>query len=192
MDALVEDQLTRTREYDVVIKCHQPGPGTREAIAEGRVQNIFTHRDPRDAAASALRVGIVQSIDQIVAILESHQSTYLAYLDGPTLCVPYAEAASGDVRGVERIARYLGFSPEPDALSSLAETLGMEPTRRRASMLTDEDLEERYPHERGTLLHRNHVTNGATGSWREELTPAQARRIERTLAPFFAGFGYDR
>lgn len=190
MDDGLDDLLTSSDEHDVIIKCHQPGPRTRAAIFEGTIHNIFTHRDPRDAAASALEVGIVESLDQILAILELHQSTYLAYVDGPTLCIPYQEAVVDDRAGIRRIADYVGHPQSPAQLEALADALGMEQTRARASKLTEEDFEERYPHERETLLHRNHITDGRIGRWRDALTSEQASRIERALAPFFAGFGY--
>lgn len=125
-----------------------------------------------------------------MAVLEMHQSTYLAYVEGPTLCVPYAQAVADDLVGARRIADYVGHPRSSEQLKALADALGIEKTRARASKLTEEDFEERFPHERETLLHRNHITDGRTGWWRDVLTSAQASQIEQVLAPFFAGFGY--
>lgn len=193
MDARLDGLLDSSNDADVVIKCHHPGSRTLRAIADGTIRNVFTHRDPRDATASVLRVGgIVDDVDQFVGVLASHLSAHLSYAHGPSLCIPYSEAMDDGTTGVRRIAEFLDCTLDADELEVLCTTLGMEQTRRRAASLTEDDLERDFAHERETLLHINHVTDGRTGTWRNELTPEQARHVEQTLAPFFSTFGYPR
>ena len=168
-----------------VAKVHDPDPRLDNAGGYDPrfTRFVYAYRDVRDAIASHLQKitdagepGI--PADELGAVVRARMLEPWAYftLMQGTLVSRY-ETMIGDVAGeVRRIADHCEIETDDETIQSIADGLDLSAQRRyiaSRSWGSDEAWDAR------TLLHRNHVRDGRIGKFREVLSPAQLRAVER-------------
>lgn len=190
VDALVERGAAKGRP--LLIKCHIPGLDTIAAMAAGRVVNIYTYRDPRDAAASISRTfgtsfkGAARWVHR-----------WLVYLDRvagkpATVGIAYPRIGAEPETVVAELAVVLGVELKAGAAAEIADALRRDRMRRRAGRSSGK---VRYvhgiAHDTDTLLTEHHIPHEAESDWRVHLTPAQARFTSWLWRDWLARFGIE-
>lgn len=208
IDALrprVFEMLACERKEPMLCKVHDPWgytPGGEPLFPPAVTRAaVYIVRDPRDVAVS-LSHHLGYSLGDAIAFMDSPppvQSTpqrqlevqwvswqqhVESWLDAPgirVLTVRYEEMIA-DMRAVlARVAAFLGWSAEPQAIAAAVEATGFE--RLRAA-------EERQGFGEKPLRMERFFRRGEAGAWSAVLTCEQAARIERNHGRAMARLGY--
>jgi hypothetical protein len=178
-----------------VMKAHVIAPGTRRLIARGKIANVFTIRDPRDAMSSMLRFGQEKSEKEKSFLLEYFCYVLkqgLAFLeDGHSLVIRYEEMVDDPAAKIRAIARYLGRPIGEQALSAAAQAAGVKRARAIVARLEAEAQPGEDHFDGHSQLHVGHLNGGTIGRWRDELDADFKARVEEAFAPYLAAYGYD-
>ncbi|MBF0371818.1 MAG: sulfotransferase domain-containing protein [Alphaproteobacteria bacterium] len=166
---------------------------------------IYMVRDPRDVAV-ALSFHLDLSLDETIAFMADpaaglfskttrlyrqfacplltwslHVESWLDTPDVRVLAVRYEDMVADLPAELGRVARFLGWSAEPEAVAAAIE--GSRFDRLRSE-------EERMGfYEKPPGMER-FFRRGEAGGWRDTLTPAQAARIERDHGAVMSRLGY--
>ncbi len=185
-----------------VIKSH-------EAFRPDYDRVVYLYRDPRDVAVSYFHHGkATGAVDGSLSLDEyakqfvnsepisgsgfgnwgEHVGSWFgAKEDDPKfLPVSYEAMVSAPEAELTRIANFLEISAEPDVLATAVE---------RASAAEMRRIEEagNIGHKRGKQKfdeNARFVRKAKAGSWRDELSPQAARRIEEAFGPLMEKLGY--
>lgn len=192
----VKAEQQQERLLRAVMKAHLVGPRTRKLIDAGKLRNVFTIRDPRDAMASMLLFGQEKTEEEkshLIAYFRAVLRQGLAFLnDGRTLVIRYEDMIADPRRQVGVIARYMGLDATGDLLDAVDAATGAESARAvvarlEAQAAPGEDLSDPV-----TQLHVTHLNTGEVGRWRRELPPAFVARLEQAFGRAMAAYGYGR
>ena len=198
-DRTLAGWLRQARERDLVMrgvmKAHVIGPRTRAGIARGRVGNVFTIRDPRDAMASMLLFGQEKSEAEKSDLIEAYRQVLdqgLAFLDdGHSLVVRYEEMVGDPRTQIRTIARYLHTQVTQADIAAIDAATG---TRNAAAVVArlEAEAEPGVDHfDAVTNLHVSHLHGGIVGRWRRELSPEFAARLQEAFGPYLQAYGYQ-
>ena len=163
----------------LLVKCHFPPPEARALAAEGRIKNLYTVRDPRDATASLMRTfgtGFKNSARQIERSLRLFEE--LEEKKG-SLIVSYGDIMDAPAAAISRIAEYLGLAVTPDEAQASAEALSRKRMRERVRSLEESGLKSFgiAKHDPVSLLTHEHLPGESPADWRRDLGRAQGRLL---------------
>jgi len=182
------------RSVIAVLKCHDPGRRTLRQIAEGRVRNVCTVRDPRDCLASMERFRPRRADQTIEQRIRNFQRA-LAMADGfrtdsRSLLLRYEELRARPLEFVQEIARHLGVACDLATAQAVERAAGAERSAAIADSLAGKGRGGRPAFDRQTQLHERHLDGGAIGRWREAFDADLQARLHLAFLPWLLGFGY--
>jgi hypothetical protein len=160
----------------LLVKCHIPGRRTVAAMKAGRVRNIYTYRDPRDAVAS-LRRTFGTSFRNSVRVIHR----WLRFVDDVaalevSLGIDYRQIETAPERAVAAVAETLGVELRPDRAAAIAAALGRDEMRKRATAGSGETARlASIEHDTVTGLTRNHIPHDEQSDWRRNLSVSEGR-----------------
>ena len=198
-DLTLAGWLRQAREQNLVLrgvmKAHVIGPRTRAAIARGRVGNVFTIRDPRDAMASMLLFGQEKSEAEKTDLIESYRQVLeqgLAFLgDGHSLVVRYEEMVGDPRAQIRAIAGYMHTQVTQAGIAAIDAATGTERAATVVARLETETPPGVDHFDPVTNLHVSHLHGGIVGRWRRELSPDFAARLQQAFRPYLQAYGYE-
>lgn len=193
---------TLFRTHDAWVKTSQGEP-LLSAVATASAVHLV--RDPRDIAVSFAEF-FDCSQDQAIALMadptyrlvfdpdapagpqlpitlldwSSHCLSWLSAEQVPRLLIRYEDVLADPVREFTRLAVFADLASTPEQVAAAVEAT-------RFDRLKERDRKEGFAF-RGD--GRSHFRVGRAGGWREALTPAQARRIEREHGEVMIRLGY--
>ncbi|MBT6203905.1 MAG: hypothetical protein HOI34_09395, partial [Rhodospirillaceae bacterium] len=177
-----------------VIKAHRIGPQTRKSIAVGRIRNVYTIRDPRDAMGSMLGFGPPKDAEERRSLLRYFSAVLeqgTAFLgDGKSLVIRYEEMVVDPPAQVRAIARHLDLGIGEDLIGKVHEATGVKRMQKIVDKLEAEAEGDEDKWDEKTQIHVSHLQGGEVGRWRRDLTPAFLEQVERTFEPWMSPFGY--
>ena len=179
----------------LLLKAHQPGPNTRQWIGQGKIANVFTLRDPRDALASMVKF-FPEKSDIDHRIWNSKHDLRLAeeFATGKcSLMLRYERVTADPQAGIRRIADFLRCEVTPEVVEEIDRATGVEAARKIADAVAAAQA-KRGPRARDpfTHIHAHHIQGGTIGRWRDELPLDVQRRLDEELGRWLEMFGYDR
>lgn len=186
-----------------VIKTHDGHDAFAEELRAGRARGVYSRRDLRDVAFSIMhKFGI--GFEEVIAPGGKLEECLAADRFWPSLpnvlCQSYERITADSTGAVKEIARHLGLSLADGEAEELADAFSIGKNRERAEALESElrgdgvDLSTRENQLRfdpGTLLHWNHLRDGAVGGWRRLATPQQRETLAEFCGSWLVEHGYE-
>ncbi len=188
------DKRLNGRSVRGVLKSHQVGDQTRQAIARGKIANVFTIRDPRDAMFSMMNFGAPKGEDELAHLIGLFRHVLdrgMAYLDdGVSMVVRYEDMTADPLAAVHAIARYMRLDPGERFLEKTHRATQVENLKKIVERLEAETPPGEDNVEPATQLHVDHFHGGESGRWRTDLPPEMQARLHRAFEPYLAAYGY--
>jgi Sulfotransferase domain len=183
----------KPRRSSLVIKSHNLDPFARELCAADAIKTIYTWRQPYDAAASCVQMFGFSVPDSIAALRNALRIWSFHRATNSACIVAYEEIVTEPFAAIERIADYLGLAIESAQLRGIAEEVSFERVRRYSNSLGQLEPARLARingsvFDRTTLLHQNHIRNGASGYGAALLGHARLNEIDVMLRE--EGFGF--
>lgn len=183
----------KPRFSNLVIKTHALDPLSRGLCATGAIKTIYTWRQPYDAVASCVQMFGLSVPDSIAALRNALRVWSFHRVTNSACIVAYEEIVAEPFAAIERIAAYLGLAIESAQLRGIAEEVSFERVRRYSNSLGELEPSRLAGingnvFDRATLLHQNHIRNGANGYGCGLLGPARLNKIDAMLRE--EGFGF--
>lgn len=180
-----------------VLKLHDYTTEVDLLRATGRTKGIYIYRDIRDVVVSWMRMQD-QSFEEIDArnIVDTCLANYAMWTQMDGVLISRYETVmetGGLLKEVTRIAAHLGVDLEDKIAESISQMFSLEQQRERI---------HQYNYERDgipigrtiynpkTSLHNNHINSGASGEWRDVLTPEQQELIIEWAGDWLKARGY--
>lgn len=177
-----------------VIKAHEPGRLTLRLVREGRIRNVYTLRDPRDAFASMERFlprRPDQSLDWRIANFQRFLALGSGFLaDGHSHVVRYEDMVGDPVGHIRAIAAYLDLPCDAATAAAVDAATGLQRGAGIVDGLAGMAVERKLAFDPHSLLHAGHFDGGTVGRWRQALDPDLQRRLNRAFLPWLLDFGY--
>lgn len=171
-----------------VVKVHDPKPDFERAADAQGMMYLYSYRDIRDAASSYIRKFGDQSPASLERITRGFVANHRWFTSRPHALVSRYETFTRDLETeTRRIADFLGAQIDAAAITSIASGHDPDAQRRRVA-----DFERRSDAtwDSATLLHRNHLGDGAIGKWRETLSPSHLDAVLRAAGGWLTEHGY--
>jgi len=176
------------REY-VLLKTHPYLPEfsdfARRLVDERRLIPVYVHRDLRDVVVSLLQfhAGMVNDAESIRSVVND-----MVRVDGLWRSIRWAHVSRYDVMMISGAVEALRIS------QSIGKEIDRSRAERIGGMFTKKKVEKMQPLEGRpdpeTMLHVNHIQNGQTGRWRNELKVEWVELIERIAGNWLIANGY--
>jgi hypothetical protein len=176
----------RPRSSQLVIKSHKLDPTSYDLCRSGAVKTIYTWRQPYDAVVSCLQIfGFsveywIKELRDSLRVWSFHQATDNACI------VSYESIMTRPIEEIARVGAYLGLTVSAEQLRQVAEEVSFERVRklgRQVGKLPESRLIKSggLVYDRDTLLHANHIRNGAMGFGSKVLTEDELSAIDAML-----------
>jgi hypothetical protein len=180
-----------------VFKAHVCTPALEEMANSGRAAVVYSYRDIRDVALSAMRKFSFDSLSQLLAAgwLQQAIVDYHKWTSMPALHVGRYEDFVSDVPKEARLINEFLASPlgESEA-TAIGREFSFERQLERTRTVrhpTDEtELADRSNFDEIHLLHHNHLDDGEVGKWRHGFSPAEQQDLHSMFAPWLKELGY--
>jgi hypothetical protein len=167
----------------LLLKSHTLDDLGRRMLWLGAVKAIYTYRDPLDAIPSYMRMFgtsfdvAFSAIRDSVELLRFHQGT------GNSCIVSYPSVIRSPFEAIRKVNEYLGLSADEESLARIAHETGiatMKNVADRIALAPPESLVRvnGFTYDRRTLLHKDHIRDGASGYGRAMLSSEQQHMIE--------------
>lgn len=185
---LVTPELTRKGAARSVVKVHSPCEPHERALDRDRVQMLYSYRDLRDSMASLIQKRGPLEPDAFAWNVRDALDSYAHFTRAGRVLISRYEDFTRDIAGeVERIGAFLGLSASASLRDELVRGLDLDAQRRRIASV---EWREGQAWDPGSLLHHNHIRDGAVGKWRTVLTPEQVATIHAMAGPWLVERGY--
>jgi hypothetical protein len=172
----------------LVIKCHGADDAGHRLIESGRCRQVYTYRDPREAAASGIAAFGHPLHDMIGMIRQSFQLLEFQLADGDPLLIAYRTLLDDPAGALAAVAAHLRLplgAPELGAVASRISRDALSAIATNIEAFDEGELhrDEKYLLHRATLIHRRHFRPPGAG-WDHVLSGDEAREVEEALAPW--------
>lgn len=183
----IRARLEEMREAEglYILKTHEPP--LEPAFYTNRVTLLFTHRDPRDIAAS-IRKKWNKRFDEILSDLDAMIDIHVQIADlERTLVQPYDRLYHALPEALNEIAIHLGTSLTSEARAGILqrnslETVSKHLAARRRNLILRflGRVSGRFRIDRKTNLHADHISEsgGRDGDWRRLFGTDEKRALE--------------
>ncbi len=182
---------------------HDITPAVERAAGLADNHAFFNYRDPRDVVCSQMRLhdadfdiacemtaNAFRLFDKVLAMPRVMLLPYPHVVDHPAALIYQMGLSMGflmDLGTVERIAAATSRDKHKKVMEAVPQGEGA----------SDEKVLKSFSGKRWVTMDRTHLINdrhiqsGATGRWRDELTPAQQDRVNRVFAHPIRMLGFD-
>lgn len=192
----VREQYSLTQGMKV-FKVHIYTPALADECRVRGAKVVYSYRDIRDVAVSAMRKFGMAFEDLVEAKwLDQAIADYWHWTKCPSVCVSRYEDFVGDVAGeAEKINRFLGMPLTFLDVGRLAEEFGIERQRTRMSKISELGGGSIMPKEivfdPVELIHYNHIYQGEVGGWRKYLLSNEQYLLTERFSVWLEENGYD-
>lgn len=185
---LVTPTLTRDGAPPSVVKVHSPSEPHERLLDQTRVRMLYSYRDLRDSMASLVQKRGDLGSDAFAWNVRDALDSYAHFTSATHVLTSRYEDFTRDISGeIDRIGAFLGLRPSPALRDELVEGLGLDAQRRRIASV---EWREGQAWDPRSLLHHNHIRDGAIGKWRTVLTPEQIATVHAMAGPWLVKMGY--
>lgn len=180
----------------VIIKVHSPAEGALELIKSGHVKNICTFRDPRDCVASRQRFEN-EPFEKSIQFITSNLKYINLYKQlGHTLFIRYEDMKKDELGHIKLIGNFMGTPLSDKQIQAIHGRTNADAIRSIANSLSEksdkEVLRDRsHRVDKVTHVHQNHVTDGRSGAWQEQLSKDEVQRVNSAFEKNLTFLGYE-
>jgi hypothetical protein len=189
-------QVVSQDRTHAVLKCHTLDAESLDWLKNNRhtIKFVYTFRDPREVAASALATFNMSLDDGLSAAEISLQFLSAQRAIGAVCVVPYSLIDQGRSGvAITALADYLELDLPASAISAVDDRCGRDSHRallERFATLPPSEIhrDERFTYHRPTQLHHNHFRASDAPRWENLLNEHQVQRaaqIVQSNAPLF-------
>jgi hypothetical protein len=180
-----------------VFKVHVYTPAFSKECNENGARVVYSYRDIRDVAVSAMRK-FDMSFGQLMEAkwLEQAIADYYHWTKCPLACIGRYEDFVGDISGeAEKINRFLGLPLTLQDISRLAEKFSVAQQLVQIQKIKEQNGSAIFPNEivfdPVELLHHNHIYQGKVGGWREILSDSEKMFLTDKFSVWLEENEYD-
>ena len=172
-----------------ICKLHHWDESLASLLRTNRAVAFYCSRDLRDVAVSAMR-----KFDITFENLWQEKWISDAVTQGERwLALPNVYSSSYELiiedleSEIRRMAQWIGIPIKPEEIASIAVAHSFKTQKLRAAKLA---TSAKITYDANSLLHPNHLDEGAVGGWRKILSKKQARVISEEFASWLEVRGY--
>ncbi len=177
-----------------LIKAHDLGPATLTGIRAGRIRNVYTVRDPRDALASMIRFWPPTPDNPFETYLGNFQRWLMQgetlMRSGTSLVIRYEDMMDDSAACIEAVARYLKLPERKQLIARVDAATSVESHRKIIDRIEEQAEDPDAAFDPTRQLHRRHIDSGEVGRWRRDLSQEQRRRAVVAFLPWLVSMGY--
>jgi len=180
-----------------VLKVHVYTPAFAKECMENGARVVYSYRDIRDIAVSAMRK-FDMSFGQLMDAkwLEPAITDYYSWTKCPLAYVGRYEDFVEDISGeAEKINRFLGLPLDLQDVSRLAEKFSIAQQLVQIQKIREQNgstiLAKEIVFDPVELLHHNHIYQGQVGGWREILSDSEKSILTDKFAAWLEENEYD-
>lgn len=186
----VRDKYSNFKGWKV-IKSHVC---TNEMVEEleTNFRGVYIYRDLRGVFLSLMMKDNV-SFNNIWfnRIVDKAVDNYYRWTDLNGMMISRYNELIEDMSGeVAKIASHLEIEISMDRCQQIADEFSIKEQKKRIENISDSEINERNIVDSTSLLHGNHISNGAVDSWRDLLKPKQIAMIERRYSEWLENNSY--
>ena len=174
-----------------LVKAHRLADEQRKLLADDNTRCLYIYRDIRDVIVSELNLHRLPFTFGNVCgaeILDDALRTCKEWMTVPDIYTARYEEVMADMRSeVSRIAAYLKCHIRPEDIDSIAAEHSIERTKQNLCGRPDAD---NLVLDNKTLLFNRHINSGASGQYREVMSPLQIKWIETLCYEWLVARGY--
>jgi hypothetical protein len=185
-EELAEVFLHTPPVYDhIVVKCHTLDPTGMVLSCASAVKIVYTHRDPYDAIASYMKM-FRRPFEEALRAMKYTLELLAFHADcGNAEVLAYGDLTSDGRSAVTRVAKYLGFAPDPATITAIDNETSLREMKRMADMVDESSpgvvCSAGAVYDGRTLLHRGHIQNGGTDYGLSVLSDAERSEVAALL-----------
>jgi hypothetical protein len=180
-----------------VIKVHEPHPvpAVEAKLNPAGVRYIYSHRDLRDVVVSfAAKVGVDLSKppdEQNTAWMNVMMRANAHFVSRRHVLVRGYDQVVHDVAGEVRAIRdFLGVRASETTCRAIAADVSVEKQKERMAAAAPAAGGGDLKWDARSLVHHNHIRDGRSGQWREQLPSAWIDYVEREYGYWLRANGY--
>ena len=188
-EEMLYKKLLQQELSTVVKKNHTYLPMVAKRVRKGLSIGFFTHRDIRDVIVSSIQKGWLNNVEEWV---ESERIRYMAnnallYAKTPNMNVISYQKLMNDKESVIReVADALKISLSESDIADIYQRTSIESTKKKLAAIPEEK-KLFYADQ----LHKNHIADGKSGKWVDNLSQDEIGVINELTKDFLSYFGYD-
>lgn len=192
----VQDHCSGEYKFQV-LKVHVYTPALAKECIEHSAAVIYSYRDIRDVAVSAMRkFGLSFSELMGAKWLEQAITDYSQWMKCPLVSVSRYEDFTENITGeAEKINRFLGSPLAIADVCRLAADYSIERQRVQIDRIKERHGRSILPKEiifdPVELLHHNHIHQGEIGGWRRQLSDSEKSLLTIRFSDWLEKNGYD-
>lgn len=148
---------------------------------------FFTHRDIRDVVVSLMQKGRIPDFNKWVSDgrLRKIVNDSLSYAKtGKVMMIEYENLINNKLDVINNIAKKLKLNLTEEEMLQIVKDTDME------SMKKHLELKENSEIDLNNHLHKNHISDGKVGKWKDILTSEQVQIINNLTQDFLKYFNY--
>ncbi|MFN0019860.1 MAG: sulfotransferase domain-containing protein [Pirellulaceae bacterium] len=185
-----------------ILKTHDVQEIFKRELNAGNAIPIYSYRDLRDVAFSYMHKAAL-TFEELIKqkFLEKVLANDAFWRAAPhVVCQKYEDVIADEVAAVIRLSRAVGVELSRDQAVQIAQEYSWEANLKRSHEVADRakatgiDLTKKanvFTQDEHTLLHWNHLRQGARKSWRELATPSQREVLFRKCGSWLVANGYE-
>ena len=172
-----------------VKKNHTYLPMVAQRVKKGISIGFFTHRDIRDVIVSSIQKGWLNNVEEWV---ENERIRYMAnnallYAKTPNMhVISYQKLMNDKEAVIKEVANKLDIVLDEQDIADIHHKTSIENTKKKLAAI---------PEEKKLLytdqLHKNHIADGKTGKWINDLSKDEIALVTELTKDFLLYFGYD-
>jgi hypothetical protein len=178
----------------VVLKTHQLIPELRAAAQQGNARVLYTFRDLRAVAVSAMRKWELPFTHVISrnGWLEVAVRASLEILALPNVCLSrYEDMVNALSSEVDRWAAAIDVKISRSEAGALANEFSLQAQLERVKQIRLQRPDGKTDYfDSGSLLHHDHIFDGSIDGWKTQLENWQIRQIERRFGDWLQEHDY--
>ncbi|WP_197454395.1 sulfotransferase domain-containing protein [Stieleria varia] len=169
----------RDPKSTIVAKSHKFLPQAAELSHTGRARIVYVYRDLRDVVASIVKKYDSPPFSFVHGGLTALMKEYDAWTSVPGIHISSYEALTRDIAGEAiNLADFLGIKLTESDAEMLADEFSVDRQRQSMRTTTADQGEGNNQFNSETLLHRDHIQSGSSGSFRDTLAPSIVAALE--------------
>lgn len=174
-----------------VVKVHDPNPTIEASLSPSGMRYVYSYRDLRDVAASWIakeQIDVSKPPSVALDFVPNALESYAHFTRQPRVLLTRYETMVANIEECVRAMRdFLHLAVTDEACRDIAMSLNFDSQRGR---IAQTDWRSGQLWDSKSLLHRNHLRDGAIGKFRHELPAAYIDHIESIGGDWLMSHGY--
>lgn len=159
----------------------------KRRFAKKLTYGFFTHRDIRDVVVSLMQIGRITDFEKWVAdgrLRKIVNDALLYSRNGDVTMIEYDDLVNNKLQVINSIAEKLKLKLSENEIEWILNKTDIESTKQQLSLKENNEIDLT------NHLHKNHISDGKIGKWKEVLSKEQIEVINELTKDFLKFFNY--